>query len=194
MEKIMYSGAKLPIVNFQTRVRNNEIEGDNPFEWKTVSSDELFGSGRNVIFSLPGAFTPTCSTYQLPEFERLMSEGAFDEFGIDNIYCVSVNDSFVMNKWAEDQRLQNVKVVPDGSGEFNRKLGMLVYKNNLGFGMRSWRYAMIVTDGVVEAFLPEPGLRDDADDDPYGESSPQNVLDVLADLKQGNAIRFGTYG
>jgi peroxiredoxin len=88
-----------------------------------------------------------------------------------------------MNKWAEDQRLRNVKVVPDGSGEFNRKLGMLVYKNNLGFGMRSWRYAMIVTNGVVEAFLPEPGLRDDADGDPYGESSPQNVLTVLADLK-----------
>jgi peroxiredoxin len=88
-----------------------------------------------------------------------------------------------MNKWAQDQALDNVKVVPDGSGEFTRKMGMLVDKDNLGFGMRSWRYAMIVKDGVIEAFLPEEGFRDNADDDPYGESSPQNVLEVLASLE-----------
>lgn len=190
----MNKGVKLPVVNFQTRVRDESIGGDNPYRWQTVNSQFLFGSAdvksvsdlfkkRVVVFSLPGAFTPTCSTYQLPDFERLMAEGEFAKYGIDDVYCISVNDSFVMNKWAQDQGLKNVKVVPDGSGEFTRKMGMLVDKDNLGFGYRSWRYAMIVKDGVIEAFLPEPNFRDNADDDPYGESSPQNVLKVLESLE-----------
>ena len=184
--KMMNKGVKLPVVNFQTRVRDESIGGDNPFRWQTVNSEFLFGSRdikkRVVVFSLPGAFTPTCSTYQLPDFEKLMDEGEFAEYGIDDVYCISVNDSFVMNKWAQDQALDNVKVVPDGSGEFTRKMGMLVDKDNLGFGMRSWRYAMIVKNGVIEAFLPEEGFRDNADDDPYGESAPQSVLEVLKKL------------
>lgn len=183
----MNKGVKLPVVNFQTRVRDESIGGDNPYRWQTVNSQFLFGNEnikkRVVVFSLPGAFTPTCSTYQLPDFERLMAEGEFTKYGVDDVYCISVNDSFVMNKWAQDQGLKNVKVVPDGSGEFTRKMGMLVDKDNLGFGMRSWRYAMIVKGGVIEEFLPEPDLRDNADDDPYGESSPQNVLKVLDSLE-----------
>ena len=182
----MNKGVKLPVVEFQTRVRDESIGGDNPFRWQTVRSDALFGSDdikkRVVVFSLPGAFTPTCSTFQLPDFERLMAEGEFAKYGIDDVYCVSVNDSFVMNCWARDQKLENVKVVPDGSGEFTRKMGMLVDKDNLGFGMRSWRYAMIVKDGVIEAFLPEEGFADNHLEDPYGESSPQNVLEVLKKL------------
>ena len=180
----MIKGMTLPEVTFPTRVRNDELGGDNPFEWRNVTSSFLFGKKesvkkRCVVFSLPGAFTPTCSTYQLPDFERLMEEGEFAKYGIDDVYCISVNDSFVMNCWAKDQGLNNVKVVPDGSGEFTRKMGMLVSKDNLGFGMRSWRYAMIVKNGVIEEFLPEPNFRDNADDDPYGVSSPQNVLKVL---------------
>lgn len=186
----MNKGVVLPQVTFQTRVRNDDLTksgAENPFEWRSVSSSFLFGSKdlrkRVVVFSLPGAFTPTCSTYQLPDFEKLAADGEFDKYGIDDIYCVSVNDSFVMNCWAKDQKLEHVKVVPDGSGEFTRKMGMLVDKDNLGFGYRSWRYAMIVKDGVVEAWLPEPGFRDLAGDDPYGESSPQNVLKVLESLE-----------
>ena len=183
----MNKGVKLPVVEFQTRVRDESIGGDNPYRWQTVRSDGLFGSDdikkRVVVFSLPGAFTPTCSTFQLPDFERLMSEGEFKKYGISDVYCISVNDSFVMNCWARDQKLENVKVVPDGSGKFTRQMGMLVDKDNLGFGMRSWRYAMIVKDGVIEEFLVEPKRRDNADDDPYGESSPQNVLKVLESLE-----------
>lgn len=183
----MNKGVKLPVVNFQTRVRDESIGGDNPYRWATVNSQFLFGSKdipkRVVVFSLPGAFTPTCSTYQLPDFERLMAEGKFADYGIDDVYCVSVNDSFVMNCWARDQKLENVKVVPDGSGEFTRKMGMLVDKDNLGFGYRSWRYAMIVKNGVIEAFLPEEGFADNHPEDPYGESSPQNVLKVLESLE-----------
>ena len=186
-KRMMNKGVKLPVVNFQTRVRDESIGGDNPFRWQTVRSDALFGSDdikkRVVVFSLPGAFTPTCSTFQLPDFERLMSEGEFNKYGISDVYCISVNDSFVMNCWARDQKLENVKVVPDGSGKFTRQMGMLVDKDNLGFGMRSWRYAMIVKDGVIEEFLVEPKRRDNADDDPYGESSPQNVLKVLESLE-----------
>ena len=181
----MIKGFELPQVTFRTRVRNDELGGDNPYEWRNVSSSFLFGGKevilkkRCIVFSLPGAFTPTCSTYQLPDFEKMAADGDFHAYGIEDIYCISVNDSFVMNCWAKDQNLKEVKVVPDGSGEFTRKMGMLVDKSNLGFGMRSWRYAMIVKDGVVEHFLPEPGFADNHGEDPYGESSPQNVLKVL---------------
>ena len=187
----MIKGVTLPQVTFPTRVRNDELGGDNPFEWRNVSSSFLFGSQdlkkRVVVFSLPGAFTPTCSTYQLPDFEKLVAEGEFGKYGIDDIYCVSVNDTFVMNCWAKDQNLEHVKVVPDGTCEFTRKMGMLVDKSNIGFGMRSWRYAMIVKNGVVEEFLPEPGFADNHGEDPYGESSPQNVLKVLEGLEVSGA-------
>ena len=168
---------EVPFVVFKTRVRDESVGGDNPYRWEQVSTKTLFAGKRVVLFSLPGAFTPTCSTYQLPDFEKLYAE--FQAKGIDEIYCMSVNDSFVMNAWAKQQGLQNVKVIPDGSGEFTRKMGMLVSKDNLGFGMRSWRYAVVVNDGVIEKSFVEPGFCDNGGDDPYGESSPQNILNNI---------------
>ncbi len=170
-------GRKLPDVTFKTRVRDESQGGPNPFRWEDKTTADHFQARRVVLFSLPGAFTPTCSTYQLPDFEKL--HGDFAEKGIDEIYCVSVNDAFVMNAWGRQQGLENVKLIPDGSGEFTRKMGMLVAKDNLGFGMRSWRYAAIVDDGVVEAWFEEPGFADNCESDPYGESSPQNLLAKL---------------
>jgi peroxiredoxin len=146
-----------------------------------MTSEDYFNEKRVIVFSLPGAFTPTCSTYQLPDFERLYPE--FREQGIDNIYCISVNDSFVMNAWAKQQELQNIEVIPDGSGTFTRQMGMLVDKDNLGFGMRSWRYAMLVEDGNVVKMWAEPGYMDNCPDDPYGESAPQNILEDLKQLQ-----------
>ncbi len=175
----MKAGHKLPDVTFHTRVRDGAIEGPNPFRWEDKTTADFFAGKRVILFSLPGAFTPTCSTYQLPGFEK--NAETFASHGIDAIYCMSVNDSFVMNKWAESQNLANVSVIPDGSGEFTRKIGMLVAKDNLGFGMRSWRYAAVINDGVIEAWFEEPGLRDNHDEDPYGVSSPETVLDYLAD-------------
>ncbi|CUI72041.1 Putative peroxiredoxin [Cognatishimia activa] len=131
----MFAGQKLPNVTFRTRVRDESIEGPNPFRWQDMSTEDYFAGKRVILFSLPGAFTPTCSTYQLPGFENGFEDFAAE--GIEEIYCMSVNDSFVMNKWAEAQGINNVKVIPDGSGEFTRKVGMLVDKDNLGFGMRS---------------------------------------------------------
>ena len=137
---------------------------------------------KSIVFSLPGAFTPTCSTYQLPDFNKLYEE--FKSLGIDEIYCVSVNDSFVMNAWAKNQNIDKIKVIPDGNGEFTRKMGMLVNKNNLGFGQRSWRYAMIVDDcKIVESFI-EKGFEDNCDSDPYEMSSPQNILKFLKENKK----------
>ncbi|MCP4819602.1 MAG: peroxiredoxin [Shimia sp.] len=173
----MQVGVKVPAVTFKTRVRDEAVGGPNPFRWQEMTSDNYFKGKRVVLFSLPGAFTPTCSTYQLPGFEENFAK--FQELGIDNIYCMSVNDSFVMNKWAEAQDVKNVDVIPDGSGEFTRKVGMLVRKDNLGFGLRSWRYAAIINDGVVEAWFEEPGLEDNHGEDPYGESSPESVLKYL---------------
>ncbi|CUJ92957.1 MAG: peroxiredoxin [Shimia thalassica] len=173
----MHAGIKVPAVTFKTRVRDEAVGGPNPFRWQDMTSDDYFANKRVILFSLPGAFTPTCSTYQLPGFEKMAAE--FGDMGIDAIYCMSVNDSFVMNKWAESQNLENVSVIPDGSGEFTRKIGMLVAKDNLGFGDRSWRYAAIVNNGVIEAWFEEPGLEDNHGEDPYGVSSPENLMDHL---------------
>lgn len=181
----MHEGLPVPAVTFKTRVRDDSIEGPNPFRWEDKSSDDYFKGKRVVLFSLPGAFTPTCSTYQLPGYENGFADFAAE--GIDEIYCMSVNDSFVMNKWAIDQGIQNVKVIPDGSGEFTRKIGMLVNKDNLGFGPRSWRYAAVINDGVIEGWFEEPGRMDDCPEDPYGNSSPETVLAWLKEKNAANA-------
>lgn len=167
----------VPSVVFKTRVRDESIEGPNPYRWEDVTSYDYFGGKRVVIFSLPGAFTPTCSTYQLPGFENNYAE--FQALGIDEIYCVSVNDAFVMNAWAKSQNIENVKVIPDGSGEFTAEMGMLVDKDNLGFGVRSWRYAAVIDNGRIEHMFIEPGMEDNCPVDPYGETSPENVLAYL---------------
>lgn len=171
---------RVPNVTFKTRVRDESIQGivQNPYRWEDVTTDDYFAGKRVIVFSLPGAFTPTCSTYQLPDFEKLYSE--FKDQRIDDIYCISVNDAFVMNAWARDQKLENVKVIPDGSGEFTRKMGMLVNKDNLGFGQRSWRYAMLVDDGEIINFWPEEGFCDNCTTDPYGESKPQTILERIS--------------
>ncbi|WP_353471968.1 peroxiredoxin [Salipiger sp. H15] len=181
----MRTGVALPNVTFRTRVRDESLGGTNPFRWQDMTTADYFKGKRVILFSLPGAFTPTCSTYQLPGFEK--NAETFRANGIDEIYCMSVNDSFVMNQWAKSQDLEAVKVIPDGSGEFTRKIGMLVSKDNLGFGMRSWRYAAIIDDGVVEAWFEEPGLSDNHGEDPYGVSSPESLLEYLASEKAGAA-------
>ena len=165
---------KVPDVIFKTRVRDESIGGDNPYKWEEKTSSDYFSHKKVVLFSLPGAFTPTCSTYQLPDFEKLFSD--FNAVGVEAIYCMSVNDAFVMNAWGKQQHIKNIDLIPDGSGEFTRKIGMLVNKDNLGFGMRSWRYAAVVNDGTIEAWFEEPGFNDNHGEDPYGESSPQNML------------------
>ncbi|MCA1334464.1 peroxiredoxin [Pseudooceanicola marinus] len=177
----MQPGSKLPNVTFRTRVRDESIGGDNPFKWEDKTTADYFAGKRVILFSLPGAFTPTCSTYQLPGFENNFEK--FKDLGIENIYCMSVNDSFVMNQWKKAQGIENVDVIPDGSGEFTRRVGMLVHKDNLGFGLRSWRYAAVINDGVVEAWFEEPGICDNHGEDPYGESSPENLLKYLEEKK-----------
>ena len=146
-------------------------------EFVTRTTADLFDGKRVVIFSLPGAFTPTCSAYQLPGFEEKYDE--FASLGIDAIYCLSVNDGFVMNAWAKDQGIEKVTLVPDGNAYFTRSMGYLVNKSNLGFGQRSWRYAAVVNDGVIEKIFVEEGLRDNADTDPYEASTPENVLNYI---------------
>ena len=158
-------GDNLPDVNMPVRV-----DGD----FVLLNTTEQFAGKRVVIFALPGAYTPTCSSFQLPGFETMFSQ--FQEKGIDEVYCLSVNDSFVMNSWFEAQGVQNVRPLPDGNGEFTELVGASVKKANLGFGVRSWRYAMVVNDNVVEHVFAEEGFGDNIDTDPYEVSSPENVL------------------
>ena len=146
-------------------------------EFVTRSTEELFDGKKVVLFALPGAFTPTCSAYQLPGFEEKYEE--FQSLGIDEIYCLSVNDAFVMNAWAKDQMISKVKLIPDGNGEFTHGMDMLVQKFNLGFAMRSWRYAAVIDNGVIEQLFMEDGKCDNADTDPYEWSTPEKVFSYL---------------
>jgi len=163
---------QVPQVNFRVRELG---------EWVDTNTDTYFKGKRVVLFSLPGAFTPTCSNQQLPGFEKQVE--LFKTYNIDDVYCISVNDSFVMNAWATDQKLENVKVIPDGNGQFTQEMGMLCQKRDKCFGQRSWRYAMVVNDGNIEQMFVEPGKIDDSAEDPYGESSPENVLKYLKSFK-----------
>ena len=142
-----------------------------------LRAEDVFNGKRVVVFGLPGAFTPTCSTKQVPGFDAIYDDLLAQ--GIDEVYCTSVNDGFTMKAWFESQGVKNLKFLADGSGQFARRIGMLVHKDNLGFGVRSWRYAAIINDGVIEVFLPEQGICDNCDFDPYEESTPENLMSQL---------------
>jgi thioredoxin-dependent peroxiredoxin len=170
----------VPAVTFKTRVRDEIVDGPNPYRWQDVSTDDIFAGKRIVVFALPGAFTPTCSNEQCPAFES--SYDAIRALGIDEIYCLSVNDAFVMFQWGKMLGLEKVKLLPDGTGQFTRRMGMLINKDHLGFGHRSWRYAMVVENGHIIAWFEEPGINDDGtDQDPYSESAPEKISNWLAD-------------
>ncbi|EFA73088.1 peroxiredoxin [Cylindrospermopsis raciborskii CENA303] len=171
----------VPDVVFKTRVRDELIGGSNPFRWQDRTTEQLFAGKRVVVFSLPGAFTPTCSTSHLPRYEELYDE--FKSLGVDEVICVSVNDAFVMYQWGKQQGAQKVFLLPDGNGEFTRKMGMLVDKSNLGFGMRSWRYSMVVNNCQIEKIFIEPGYEDNCPTDPFEVSDADTMLKYLQSVK-----------
>lgn len=158
-------GQRVPNVTFKTRAEH---------EWVDLGSDDIFAGKTVVVFSLPGAFTPTCSSSHVPRFDQLAKEFAAN--GVDEVVCISVNDAFVMNEWKECQNVGNITFLPDGNGAFTDGMGMLVDKDDLGFGQRSWRYSMLVRDGVVEKMFIEP----QEDGDPYGVSDADTMLEFLA--------------
>jgi thioredoxin-dependent peroxiredoxin len=172
----------VPHAIFKTRVRNEALGGDNPFEWKDLSTDDVFAGKNVVVFSLPGAFTPTCSTSHLPRYEELYAE--LKGLGVDAVVCVSVNDAFVMYQWGLAQKAKNVFLLPDGNGEFTRKMGMLVDKSNLGFGMRSWRYSMYVEDGKIDKMFIEDEYSDNCPTDPFEVSDADTMLKYLQSKKE----------
>ncbi|MFM2063595.1 MAG: hypothetical protein RLZZ507_3266 [Cyanobacteriota bacterium] len=167
----------VPNVVFKTRVRDESVGGPNPFRWQDRTTEELFAGKRVVVFSLPGAFTPTCSTSHLPRYEELYAQ--FKALGVDAVICISVNDAFVMYQWGKQQGAENVFLLPDGNGEFTRKMGMLVDKSNLGFGMRSWRYSMVVNNCKIEKIFTEPGFDDNCPTDPFEVSDADTMLNYL---------------
>ena len=158
-------GQKVPQVTFRTR---------RDHEWVDVSSDDLFKGRTVIVFALPGAFTPTCSSTHVPRYNQLTP--AFKQHGVDEVVCISVNDAFVMNEWRNEQKATNVTFMPDGNGDFSRGMGMLVAKNDLGFGDRSWRYSMLVKDGVIEKKFIEP----DVPGDPFEVSDADTMLAYIA--------------
>lgn len=173
---------RVPSVIFKTRVRDESVGGPNPFRWQDRTTEEIFGGKRIVLFALPGAFTPTCSSTHLPRYEELYEE--FKACGVDEIICLSVNDAFVMFQWGKNLGATNVSLLPDGNGEFTRKMGMLVEKSNLGFGMRSWRYSMVVNDGKIEKMFIEPDYDDNCPTDPFEVSDADTMLNYLKSVKK----------
>ncbi len=157
-------GQRIPEVTFRTR---------KDHEWVDVNSKDLFAGKTVVVFSLPGAFTPTCSSSHVPRYNQLAP--ALFANGVDEIVCLSVNDAFVMNEWATDQDADKITFIPDGNGEFTDGMGMLVDKDDLGFGKRSWRYSMLVKDGVVEKVFSEP----EVPGDPYEISDADTMLEYI---------------
>ncbi len=172
---------RVPDVVFKTRVRDESVGGENPFRWQDRTTAEIFGGKRVVLFALPGAFTPTCSSTHLPRYEELYDE--IRAQGVDEVICLSVNDAFVMYQWGLKQGAKKVFLLPDGNGEFTRKMGMLVDKSNLGFGMRSWRYSMVVNDGKIEKMFIEPGYSDVCPTDPFEVSDADTMLAYLKSVK-----------
>ena len=167
----------LEIIEGETRVPEVILPQRVGGEFVTLDTQQQFAGKRVIVFGLPGAFTPTCSTQQLPGFDENFEK--FQEKGIDEIYCVSVNDTFVMNSWFESLGIKNVYPLPDGNGEFTHLIGAECSKSNLGFGYRSWRYAAVVNDGVIEKIFIEDGYTDNAESDPYEVSTPETVLETL---------------
>ncbi len=168
----------VPAVTFKTRVRDDSIQHENPFRWQEKSTADIFSGKSVVILALPGAFTPTCSSTHLPGFEEKYQK--LKEKGIDEVYCLSVNDAFSMFQWAKQLGIENVKMLPDGNGDFTRLMGMLVKKENVGFGPRSWRYSMHVVDGEIKAQFVEPGIMDNCPEDPFTVSDVDTMLDYLS--------------
>ena len=168
---------KVPQVVFKTRVRDESVDGPNPYRWQDTTTEDVFAGKKVIVFSLPGAFTPTCSSNHLPRYEELYDE--FKAQGVDDIYCISVNDAFVMFQWGKQQGANKVKLLPDGNGEFTRKMGMLVDKSNIGFGMRSWRYSMLVDDMTIEKVFSEPDMGDNCPTDPFEVSDADTMLAYL---------------
>lgn len=169
----------VPQVIFKTRVRDESVEGPNPFRWQDTTTDDIFSGKKVVLFALPGAFTPTCSSTHLPGYEA-----AYDEFkalGIDEVICLSVNDAYVMFQWGKTQGVDNVKLLPDGSAEFTEKMGMLVTKHDQGFGKRSWRYSMFVDNGEIKKMFVEPGFMNDCPTDPFEVSDAGAMLAYLSE-------------
>lgn len=157
-------GERVPNVTFRTR---------NDTQWVDITSDELFKGKTVIVFSLPGAFTPTCSSTHVPGYNELAK--TFKENGVDDIICMSVNDTFVMNEWKKTQEADNITFIPDGNGEFTEQMGMLVDKESLGFGKRSWRYSMLVTDGVIKKMFIEP----EVEGDPFEVSDAETMLNFI---------------
>ena len=158
-------GKRVPEVTFRTR---------RDHEWVDVKSSGIFSGRTVVVFSLPGAFTPTCSSSHVPRYNQLAP--AFKANGVDEIVCISVNDAFVMNEWKTDQKADRITFIPDGNGEFTDGMGMLVDKDDLGFGKRSWRYSMLVRDGVIEKMFIEP----EQPGDPFENSDADTMLAYIA--------------
>ena len=194
----------IPDAKFYFREINPNFTGIDKTDWVVKTTEDIFKGKRCLVFSVPGPFTPICSAFQLPQFEKFYNDFRF-EYGIDEVYCHSISDWFVMDAWFKKENIKNVKILPDGNGDFARLLGMSVSRTDYGMGIRPWRSAFITTPyEQMEMMFAEPNMQDNLDHDPYEESSPQNILEYLRRQKAGldlkkdwlypNTLKVNEYG
>lgn len=174
----MLEGKIAPRVILEVRKRDNRVKGNNKFSWDMLDTNNIYKNKRIIIFALPGAFTPTCSNTHLPGYEKNYNK--IRKLGIDEIYCLSVNDAFVMFNWCKSLKVKNVKPLPDGNAKFTKKMGALVNKSNLGFGKRSWRYSMVINNGKIEKLFVEGGRINNCPIDPFEVSDADTMIKYLS--------------
>ena len=184
----MRTGEPIPTVNFYFRKENPNFTGIDKMDWHIVNSTDLFRDKKCIVIGLPGPFTPVCSSFQVPQYEKFYNDFIY-EYNIDEIYVTSTMDYFVMEAWKEKLKLKNLKMLPDGNANWARLLGMYVNREEFGYGYRSWRYACLINNNVIERLFAEPNPEDKLGNDPYGESSPQNVLEWLRRKKKGENLK-----
>ena len=171
-------GFPAPIIKLKIRVRDEKVKGENKYRWDMLNTKDIYKNQRIIIFALPGAYTPTCHNTHLPGYEKnynLITK----KLGINEIYCLSVNDAFVMFNWCNKLKVKNVKSIPDGNGKFTKAMGALVKKSNLGFGDRSWRYSMVINDGIIEKMFCEKGKQNNCEEDPFKVSDANTMIKYL---------------
>ena len=173
----LYEGKKAPILTLEIRQKNLKVKGDNKYSWGKLKTKDIYKNKKIIIFALPGAYTPTCSNTHLPGYEKNYNK--IKKLGIDEIYCLSVNDAFVMFNWCKKLKIKNVKPLPDGNGKFTKKMGALVNKSNLGFGQRSWRYSMVINNGKIEKIFTEKGMSNNCPSDPFEITDADTMIKYL---------------
>ncbi|VWU52941.1 1-cys peroxiredoxin, putative [Hepatocystis sp. ex Piliocolobus tephrosceles] len=165
-------------VMIDVKEMSNEETSKDTSEFQDVDTHELFQNKRILLISLPGAYTPTCTSKMIPEYEKEY-DYFINEKKFDDIYCITNNDIYVLKNWFKYMDIKKIKYVSDGNSAFTERMNMLVDKSNFFLGMRPWRYVAIIENNVLKKMFQEENKMHNIQSDPYIVSSLSNVREFL---------------